>query len=149
MSMVNDSQGAAQASINLSGLLLGLLLTIILGGVTCALIFFSIPKDNQNALLILIGILSTNIGVIINWHYGSSAAARAQTETISTMANSAAAVQAALPTTVDPKEKKVILDPGETATVKAKAVMPEGVDAVLWAAMTPEQQAAAATKKVA
>lgn len=129
-------------SVNLSGLLIGLGLTGILAGVTWALIFFSIPKDNQNALLILIGILSTNIGVIVNWHYGSSAAARAQTETISTMANSAAAVQATLPTTVDPKEKKVILDPGESATVKAKIVMPEGMDPTTWAAMTPEQQAA-------
>jgi xanthosine utilization system XapX-like protein len=149
--MSADAQGGlAQSTVNLSGLLIGLGLTVILGGVTFALIKYDIPKDNQNALLILIGILSTNIGVIVNWHFGSSAANRKQTETISTLANTAASAQAALPIVAgvsDPKEKKVTLDPGQKASVQAKVVCPDTITAEAWAVMTPEQQLAAATKE--
>src|SRR5665213_875675 len=96
--MSADAQGGpAQSTVNLSGLLIGLGLTVILGGVTFALIKYDIPKDNQNALLILIGILSTNIGVIVNWHFGSSAGSRKLIDANSTLANTAAVAQAALP----------------------------------------------------
>ena len=148
--MSADAQGGpAQSTVNLSGLLIGLGLTVILGGVTFALIKYDIPKDNQNALLILIGILSTNIGVIVNWHFGSSAGSRKLIDANSTLANTAAVAQAALPAVagaIDPKEQKVTLDPGQTANIKASVVCPPTITAEAWVAMTPEQQLAAATK---
>ena len=144
-----------QRVLSVAGSLVALGLVGLLWFIAYALVFHEIPTANATSFSTLLGIIGIQVGIVIGYFFGQTMGNRAKDDTIktatvtaATLANSVVAVQAALPTAADPKEKKVVLDPGESATVKAKVVMPDGMDAVLWAAMTPEQQATAATQKV-
>lgn len=101
-------------SLNLAGAFVAAGLICILGFVTWALVFREVPKPNENALTLLIGILSANVGVVVGFFFGSSVMSKRQTETIDTLAKTAQTAGAAL--TPDPT---VVLSPGDTATVKA------------------------------
>ena len=57
---------------NLAAAAIAIGLIMILGFCTFALIFTEVPKANQNALLIVIGILSTQVTSIVNFFFGSS-----------------------------------------------------------------------------
>lgn len=100
------SMGAydAQQTMNKTGGTIALLLVVMLGATIFALIRADVPKDNQNALLILIGALTTNVTAIIAFFFGQSQANKAKDQAIVTMATTAANVQAAaLPTTPETK----------------------------------------------
>lgn len=101
-------------------------LVIVLGFVTFALIYEEVPTNNQNALLVLIGILSTNITQVINFFFGSSAQTKKQQDTIDTLARTAQSAQSASA----PKADTVVIPEGGTATVSAT---PEG------ASITPDR----------
>lgn len=62
----------------------------LLGGILAfmayALIFQSIPINNRDALLMLLGIVSANIGQVTSYFFGSSASSRQKDETISRIA---------------------------------------------------------------
>lgn len=100
--------------INLAGAFVGAGLIIILAFVTWALVFLDIPDQNQNNLTLLIGNLVALVGLVVGFFFGSSSENRKQTETIDTLATTAATAQAAL-TPVAAAD--VVLKPGETATV--------------------------------
>lgn len=70
-------------AMNAIGAAVALGLVLILGFTTWALIFREIPKSNESAFLILIGILSTNITSIISFFYGRTVDDRKNQETIS------------------------------------------------------------------
>lgn len=61
----------------------------LLGGILAfmayALIFQSIPSNNRDALLMLLGIVSANIGQVTSFFFGSSASSRQKDEVISKM----------------------------------------------------------------
>ena len=88
-------------------------LIAILAFVTWALVFREIPKPNENAFTLLIGILSANVGLVVGFFFGSSVTSKKQSETIDTLAKTAQTAGVAL------APPSVTLDPGESATVKA------------------------------
>lgn len=106
----------SRESLNIAGAFVAAGLIAILGFVTWALVFAEVPEANQNALTLLIGILSANVGVVVGFFFGSSVTSKKQAETIDKQASTLQAAQAALAPTTD---ATVTLAPGNTATVKA------------------------------
>lgn len=104
--------------LNLAGSLIALAMILMLGGTLWALVRLEVPQPNRDALMVVIGILSSNVGTIINFFYGSSATTKKQSETIDKQASTLQAAQAAL-APVAGAEATVTLAPGDTATVKA------------------------------
>lgn len=94
-------------ALNLAGAFVAAGLIAILGFVTWALVFQKVPEANQNALTLLIGILSANVGVVVGFFFGSSVTNKKQSETIDTLAKNA--TPAATPGTI-------VLPLGESAT---------------------------------
>lgn len=106
-------------AINVAGALVAIGVVSILGFVTWALVFKAIPPQNKDALALLIGVLSSNVAMVVGFFYGSSASNRSQQETIDTLAKTASAASAALAPVV-PGE--VTLNPGDEVTVAAKVL---------------------------
>ena len=102
-------------SLNMAGAFVAAGLIGILGFVTWALVFAEVPDANQNALTLLIGILSANVGVVVGFFFGSSVTSKKQTETIDTLAKTANAAGAAL--TGEPAA--IVLKEGQSATATA------------------------------
>lgn len=102
-------------ALNMAGAFVAAGLIAILGFVTWALVFRAVPEANANALTLLIGILSANVGVVVGFFFGSSVTSKKQTETIDTLAKTAQVAGVALA----PPDAAVTLAPGESATVKA------------------------------
>lgn len=102
-------------ALNLAGAFVAAGLIGILGFVTWALVFRAVPEANANALTLLIGILSANVGVVVGFFFGSSVNAKKQSETIDVLAKTAHAAGAALTTPPD-----VLLEPGDTVKVAAE-----------------------------
>ena len=71
-------------------------LIAILGFVTWALVFYEIPPANENAFLLLVGILSANVGAVVGYFFGASITNKKQSETIDTLARTAQTAAAAL-----------------------------------------------------
>lgn len=107
-----------QAALNLTGGLIGFVLVLILGFMSWALVFRAIPDQNESTLNVLLGILSTQVGMVVGFYFGNSVGSKRQTETIDKLAETAKAAQAALPTNADSAD--VTLEPGQTATVAAE-----------------------------
>lgn len=107
----------SRESLNLAGAFVAAGLIVILGFVTWALAFIEVPEANQNALTLLIGILSANVGVVVGFFFGSSVTNKKQADTIEKQASAIITAQAS-PAPVAP-DATVHLEPGETATVKA------------------------------
>lgn len=97
------------------GIAVGLIL--VMGFVTYALVYEEVPETNQNALLILIGILSTNITSVIQYFFGSSAQTKQQSETIDTLAKTAQTAGTALASTGKPEA--IVIPEGGSATATA------------------------------
>lgn len=57
---------------NLTRFVFGLIVLLILAGITIALIYLPIPEGNENALVQLVGTLSTLTGLVIGYYFGSS-----------------------------------------------------------------------------
>lgn len=103
-----------QHSLNLIGGVVASGLIGILAFVTWALVFRTVPETNENALLILIGILATNIGQVVNWFFGSSSESKKQTDTIETLAQTARTAGATLA-----QPDALVIPPGASATATA------------------------------
>jgi hypothetical protein len=73
-------------------------LVCILGFVTWALVFEQIPDANANSFTLLIGILSTNVGLVVGFFFGASYANSRKDQTIDNMAKAAANPSTPLPT---------------------------------------------------
>lgn len=95
-------------ALNITGGILAVLLALSLIFLLYALVYVEVPDKNQNALLIVIGILSTNITSIVGFFFGSSVTNKRQAETIDTLANK----------TPTPKSHDVRLEPGQQVQVK-------------------------------
>lgn len=110
----------SQDSLNLAGGAVAIGLLLILAFVAWALVFVSVPNDNQNALSLLLGILSAGVGTIVGFYFGSSAQTKKQADTINTLAQTARTAGAALPGVADAGTTSIELQPGETAKVTAE-----------------------------
>jgi hypothetical protein len=104
-------------SLNLAGAFVAAGLIAILGFITWALVFVTVPPDNQNTLTLVIGILSANVGLVVGFFFGSSVTNKKQAETIDKQAATIQEAQSALaPLSPAPT---VNLGPGESAVVQA------------------------------
>lgn len=104
-----------QNILNWAGSIIGLLLIGMLGFALYALIFVKVPAENQNALTLLIGILSANVGMVVGFYFGSSSTDKKKTETIDTLAKTAQTAGVALASPSD----TITIPPGESATATA------------------------------
>lgn len=108
-----------QESLNIAGALIGVLLVSILAFLAWALVFVTVPAENETAMNVLLGILSTQVGIVVGFYFGSSLAAKRQTDTIDKQADTIkAATQAAMPAPSIP------LAPGDSVTVEASEPKP-------------------------
>jgi hypothetical protein len=98
-------------SLNITGGLVAIILTGTLLFVVWGLLYIEVPDKNQNALLIVLGALSTNITTIIGFFFGSSVQAKKQADTIGTLVETNKAVMPATPGVVE-------LTPGDTVKVE-------------------------------
>lgn len=105
-------------ALNMAGAFVAAGLISILGFVTWALVFAEVPEANQNALTLLIGILSANVGMVVGFFFGSSVTNKKQADTIERQANTIQTAQAAL-APVNPAPD-VVLKPGESKTIEAQ-----------------------------
>lgn len=94
---------AAREVLNWAGGIIGVALIGLLGFALFALIYVAVPTDNQNALTLLIGILSANVGTVVGFYFGSSATNKKQAETIDKQASTIKEAQSAL---AEPNGKK-------------------------------------------
>lgn len=112
----------SQHVVNRSGGLVGCGIVLILAFVTWALIFREMPKGNESAFLVLVGIISNSVGNIISFYFGSSVMTKRQSETIDKQAQTIQAAQSALAPL--PDATTVPVAPGESVTVKAQDAAP-------------------------
>lgn len=101
-----------QESLNIAGGFVAAGLIIVLAFVTWALVYHELPKANESAFLVLIGILSGNIGTVVSYFFGSSVSTKKQTEAIADMAKNAASVGNVPPEIIN-------LPPGASASVSS------------------------------
>lgn len=113
--MISFHVPTAREVINLTGGMIGMTLIVLLGFTTYALIYVKVPVENQNALTLLIGILSANVGTVVGFYFGSSSTAKKQAETIDTLAKTAQTAGVALGTSPE----ALVIPPGESATATA------------------------------
>lgn len=106
----------AQAVINWTGMMLAVMLTLIFAFVTYALVRWTIPTANENAVMLLLGHLNGLVTAIVMFYFGSSSSAKKKDETIETLAKTTQSAQtAAAPASAE----AVVLKPGESATATA------------------------------
>lgn len=116
--MTSPATKNPRAVLNWAGGIIGVALIGLLGFALYALIYVAVPTDNQNALTLLIGILSANVGMVVGFYFGSSATTKTQADTIDKQASTLQAAQAALaPVTHD---ATITLPAGESATVRVE-----------------------------
>jgi hypothetical protein len=102
-------------ALNIAGGFVAAGLISILGFVTWALVYVAVPEANNNALTLLIGILSANVGMVVGFFFGSNVSSKRQTETIDTLAKTAQTAGVAL--SGDPAA--IVLKEGQSATATA------------------------------
>lgn len=108
---------AARQTMNRQGGSIAMLLCLMLGFCLWALVFREVPEANQNALLVVIGILSGALGQVVNFYFGSTSSSKQQQGIIEKQTDLIKTAQASpLPPQAD---KTVNLDAGETVEVKA------------------------------
>lgn len=110
-----------QDVLNIAGSGIALGLVSILGFMAWALVYVAIPADNREPLLMLLGILSTQVGIVVGFYFGSSSQAKKQAETIDKLADTAktTAETAHNVHTIASPMPDVSLKSGQTVTVEA------------------------------
>lgn len=110
----------ASSAINIAGAAVAVGLVSILAFMTWALVFVTIPSQNKDALGLLIGVLSSNVALVVGFFFGSSASARQQQATIDTLANAAQASTSPATMTIPSGESATV-----TATQGGTEIKPE------------------------
>lgn len=106
-----------QDVVNWTGMMIAIMLTIIFAFVTYALVRWTIPTENENAVMLLLGHLNGLITAIVMFYFGSSSSAKKKDDTIDTLAKTAQTAGAALPAALSPDT--VAIPPGGSATTTA------------------------------
>lgn len=102
-------------ALNLAGGFVAGGLIALLGFATWALIYREVPLSNRDALMVVIGILSMNVGQVVSFFFGSSVTNKKQAETIDKQASTIQTAQAAMA----PTEPGIPLAAGESVKVTA------------------------------
>lgn len=106
-----------RSTLNITAMLIAFALVWILAAAMYALARWEIPEKNHDLMVVVVTAITTNVGTVIAFFFGSSVQNKQQADAISAMADTAAkSVSAALPPTAD---KSIKIDPGQTAEVKA------------------------------
>lgn len=106
----------SRLALNITGSLIAVCVIVLFGGAIYALVTKEVPDKNANALLVLLGALTTQVSNIVSYFFGSSSGDKAKNDTIAAQSQTIqAATQAALPNTAP----TVTLQPGAQATVAA------------------------------
>jgi len=71
---VIDDDPKARRDLNRMGIVVATLLTVALLFIVVALVYMEIPVANQQALMIVIGLIGGLVGTVVNWLFGTSAA---------------------------------------------------------------------------
>ena len=108
-----------QETLNVAGAIIGTSLVGILAFLAWALVYVRVPDGNETAMNVLLGILSTQVGMVVGFYFGSSFSSKKQTETIDTLAKTAQVAGEALSPSAD---ATVTLEPGQSAKVSAEQV---------------------------
>lgn len=106
-----DRTPSLRAGINWGGAFIVTALSLMLMFCLWSLVYKRIPETNQNALLLLIGILARDFGAVVSWFFSGSLTGRQKDETINKMAKT-------LP--VAKNSADVTLEPGESVAVEAE-----------------------------
>lgn len=85
-----------QQQINWAASLVAIGLVLILGFLTWALVYRTVPSSNSDALLLLIGNLAGLVGIVVAFYFGSSSENKKLAETVNVQAKTAATAGAAL-----------------------------------------------------
>ncbi len=107
----------AQYTINFAGALIGVGMVAILAFVVYMLSYHDLPTANTQLYSTVLGIVGTQVSLVVGYFFGSSANNRKLIEANAQQAQTIAVAQNAL--TPD-TSKTVNLDPGQTASVTAK-----------------------------
>lgn len=107
-------------ALNIAGSFIAAGLIALLGFATWALIYKEVPVSNRDALMVVIGILSMNVGQVVSFFFGSSATNKKQAETIEKQASTIQTAQAAL-APLATSETVVPVAVGESVTVTGEA----------------------------
>lgn len=105
-----------QESLNVAGALIGILLVGVLAFLAWALVYVRVPPENETAMNVLLGILSTQVGIVVGFYFGSSLGNKKQADAIEKLATTNQAVtQASMPA-----PPTIPVAPGEQVTVEGK-----------------------------
>lgn len=110
------TNGEGRWALNISGALVGMGLVGILAFVAWALVYKTVPPENENSFSTLLGILSAQVGMVVGFYFGSSIGNKKQSDAIASQAETIKVAQQALnPGTAD----AIVLPPGASATATA------------------------------
>jgi hypothetical protein len=109
---------AQQEVVNWTGAVVGVGLVGIMAFVTWALVFVTVPTENQTSLVQLVGNLTGLIGIVVGFYFGSSSTQKKQADTIDSLAKTAQTAGVALG-----QPDAMVIPPGTSATATAT---PEG-----------------------
>lgn len=108
---------ANRLALNLTGTIVAFLVVSLFGGAIFALVKVEIPVANQNALLVLLGALTSQVSSIVQFFFGSSSSDKSKNETISKLTET----NAAQSQTIAPTTPTIPVAEGETVTVEGKS----------------------------
>lgn len=109
--MVRAPMISRQEILNVAGALIAVGVVWLMGFALWALVFVRVPPENQNALLVVLGAVTTNLTTIVAFYYGTSVGSKKQSDTIDTLAS---VTRATLPH----QPGKVEVAPGEQVKVQ-------------------------------
>jgi len=105
-----------QPTLNIAAAIIAIGMVAILGFVVWAMVYLAIPQANAQLFSTALGIVGTQVGLIVGFYFGSSANNKKLADTNATQAQTIAQAQNAL----TPDAKTVTIEPGQTAQVNAK-----------------------------
>lgn len=108
------TEQASKRALNWAGGAIGASLVFLLGFALWALVYREVPAANQNALTLVIGILSANVGIVVGFYFGSSSTTKQLSDTVNLQAKTAQTAGVALGDT-----GSFTLEPGGQATATA------------------------------
>lgn len=107
--MIERLLGNQREVLNLAGGFIAVALVGLIFFIAWAFIFREMPANNREPMLMLLGIVSTNVAQVVGFFFGSSYGAKKQSETIDHLS------KAALPAT-----PQILTHPGDTISTKSQ-----------------------------
>lgn len=107
-----------QDVINWGGFILTAVMLGLLSFALVALVVRVIPTENRDAFMVVVGMIVTKVGTMVDWHYGGTRSATKQTDIIDKQTDTIKAAQAALPAQGGSPDT-IVIQPGESKTVTA------------------------------